>query len=112
MLRDLLEEILASEGVSYEPAVLPVVIRAGAGSARDSLSILDQLLAGSGDEGLTYERAIALLGYTDDEPARRGRRRVRGRGRRARSSGPWTGWSRAATTRGGSPPTCSTGCAT
>jgi DNA polymerase-3 subunit gamma/tau len=66
VLRDLLEEILASEGASYEPAVLPVVIRAGAGSARDSLSILDQLLAGSGDEGLTYERAIMLLGYTDD----------------------------------------------
>ena len=66
VLRELLEEILASEGVSYEPAVLPVVIRAGAGSARDSLSILDQLLAGSGDEGLTYERAITLLGYTDE----------------------------------------------
>src|SRR5438128_7342244 len=55
VLRDLLEEILASEGVAYEPAVLPVVVRAGAGSARDSLSILDQLLAGSGEEGLTYE---------------------------------------------------------
>jgi DNA polymerase-3 subunit gamma/tau len=66
VLRELLEEILASEDVKYEPAVLPVVIRAGAGSARDSLSILDQLLAGSGDEGLTYERAIALLGFTDE----------------------------------------------
>src|SRR5450432_4343072 len=66
VLRELLEGILASEGVSYEPAVLPVVIRAGAGSARDSLSILDQLLAGSGDEGLTYERAFMLLGYTDE----------------------------------------------
>ena len=66
VLRELLEEILASEGVSYEPAVLPVVIRAGAGSARDALSILDQLLAGSGDEGLTYGRAITLLGYTDE----------------------------------------------
>jgi DNA polymerase-3 subunit gamma/tau len=66
VLRGLLEEILASEGVSYEPAVLPVVIRAGAGSARDALSVLDQLLAGSGDGGLTYERAVALLGYTDD----------------------------------------------
>src|SRR6266851_5334916 len=65
VLRGLLEEILASEGVAYEPAVLPVVVRAGAGSARDSLSILDQLLAGSGEEGLTYERAIALLGHTD-----------------------------------------------
>ena len=66
VLRELLEEILASEDVKYEPSVLPVVIRAGAGSARDSLSILDQLLAGSGEEGLTYERAIALLGFTDE----------------------------------------------
>jgi DNA polymerase-3 subunit gamma/tau len=66
VLRALLEEILGAEGVQYEPAVLPVVIRAGAGSARDTLSILDQLLAGSGDEGLTYERAVALLGYTDE----------------------------------------------
>ncbi len=46
--------------------MLPVVVRAGAGSARDSLSVLDQLIAGSGDEGLRYDRAIALLGYTDD----------------------------------------------
>src|SRR5579875_2652287 len=66
VLRGLLEEILASEGVRYEPAVLPVVIRAGAGSARDALSILDQLLAGSDEAGLTYERAVSLLGYTDE----------------------------------------------
>src|SRR5450755_3852868 len=66
VLRGLLEEILASEGVTYEPAVVPVVIRAGAGSARDALSVLDQLLAGSDEAGLTYERAVALLGYTDD----------------------------------------------
>jgi DNA polymerase-3 subunit gamma/tau len=66
VLRGLLEEILASEGAVYEPAVLPVVIRAGAGSARDALSVLDQLLAGSDESGLTYERAVALLGYTDD----------------------------------------------
>jgi DNA polymerase III subunit gamma/tau len=66
VLRGLLEEILANEGVTYEPAVLPVVIRAGAGSARDALSVLDQLLAGSDESGLTYERAVALLGYTDD----------------------------------------------
>jgi len=66
VLRELLEEILGAEGVRYEPDVLPVVVRAGAGSARDSLSVLDQLLAGSGDEGLTYDRAIALLGYTDE----------------------------------------------
>jgi DNA polymerase-3 subunit gamma/tau len=66
VLRGLLEEILAAEGVSYEPAVLPLVVRAGAGSVRDSLSVLDQLAAGAGDEGLTYERTVALLGYTDD----------------------------------------------
>jgi len=66
VLRGLLEEILASEGVKYEPAVLPVVVRAGAGSARDALSILDQLLAGSDESGLTYERAVSLLGYTDE----------------------------------------------
>jgi DNA polymerase-3 subunit gamma/tau len=66
ILRELLEEILASEGVRYEPTVLPVVIRAGAGSVRDSLSVLDQLIAGSDESGLTYARAVALLGYTDD----------------------------------------------
>jgi DNA polymerase III subunit gamma/tau len=66
VLRGLLEEVLAGEGVRYEPAVLPVVVRAGAGSARDALSVLDQLLAGSDDSGLTYERAVALLGYTDE----------------------------------------------
>jgi DNA polymerase-3 subunit gamma/tau len=66
VLRGLLEEILASEGVKYEPAVLPVVVRAGAGSARDALSVLDQLLAGSDEAGLTYDRAVQLLGYTDD----------------------------------------------
>jgi len=66
VLRELLEEILASEKVSYEPAVLPVVIRAGAGSVRDSLSVLDQLIAGSDESGLRYDRAVALLGYTDD----------------------------------------------
>ena len=46
-------------------AVFPLVIRAGGGSARDSLSVLDQLLAGAGPEGVTYERAVALLGVTD-----------------------------------------------
>ena len=65
ILRELLEGILAAEGVSYEPAVLPVVIRAGAGSVRDSLSVLDQLMAGADESGLRYDRAIALLGYTD-----------------------------------------------
>ncbi len=66
ILREHLEQILASEAVPYEPAVLPVVIRAGAGSFRDALSVLDQLLAGADESGLRYDRAIALLGYTDD----------------------------------------------
>ena len=51
--------------MTVEPAVFPLVIRAGGGSARDSLSVLDQLLAGAGPEGVTYGRAVALLGVTD-----------------------------------------------
>jgi DNA polymerase III subunit gamma/tau len=66
VLRELLEQILASEQISYEPTVLPVVIRAGAGSVRDSLSVLDQLIAGSDESGLSYARAVSLLGFTDD----------------------------------------------
>ncbi|PSK95454.1 DNA polymerase-3 subunit gamma/tau [Murinocardiopsis flavida] len=64
-LRELMEQVLTDEGVTFDPAALPLVVRAGAGSARDSLSILDQLLAGSGDDGITREGAVALLGYTD-----------------------------------------------
>ncbi|MFF0573149.1 DNA polymerase III subunit gamma and tau [Streptosporangium saharense] len=66
-LRTLMEEILTSENVPFEPAALPLVVRAGAGSARDSLSILDQLFAGSDDAGITYARAVSLLGYTDGD---------------------------------------------
>jgi DNA polymerase III subunit gamma/tau len=66
ILRELLEEILSAEQIACEPAVLPLVVRAGAGSARDSLSVLDQLLAGAGEEGLRYDRTVALLGYTDE----------------------------------------------
>jgi DNA polymerase-3 subunit gamma/tau len=64
-LRQLLSDILAREGVSYEPEALQLVIRAGAGSVRDSLSVLDQLLAGADESGLTYEKTAFLLGYTD-----------------------------------------------
>ncbi|MEY9214328.1 DNA polymerase III subunit gamma and tau [Thermobifida halotolerans] len=64
-LRELMEEILTEEGVPYDPAALPLVVRAGGGSARDSLSILDQLLAGSDERGITREGAVQLLGYTD-----------------------------------------------
>ncbi|MDF5756080.1 DNA polymerase III subunit gamma and tau [Spongiactinospora sp. TRM90649] len=66
-LRALLEEILTSESVPFEPPALPLVVRAGAGSARDSLSILDQLMAGADDAGITYARAVSLLGYTDGD---------------------------------------------
>ena len=64
-LRGLLESICGDEGVKVEPAVYPLVLRAGGGSARDTLSVMDQLLAGAGDQGVTYERAISLLGVTD-----------------------------------------------
>ena len=64
-LRTMLERLCAQEGVTVEPAVLPLVIRAGGGSARDTLSMLDQLLAGAGPEGVTYRSAVALLGVTD-----------------------------------------------
>ncbi|WP_080793041.1 DNA polymerase III subunit gamma and tau [Corynebacterium pacaense] len=64
-MRGLLERTCRSEGIAVEDAVFPLVIRAGGGSPRDSLSVLDQLLAGSGPEGLTYQRALPLLGVTD-----------------------------------------------
>jgi DNA polymerase III subunit gamma/tau len=65
VMSELLEDVLNSEGVPFEQTVLPLVVRAGGGSARDSLSILDQLLAGSDADGIRYDRAVALLGYTD-----------------------------------------------
>ena len=65
VMRELVEGILGAEGVPFDPAVLPLVVRAGAGSARDTLSIVDQLLAGSDETGIKYDRAVALLGYTD-----------------------------------------------
>ncbi|WP_296392142.1 DNA polymerase III subunit gamma and tau, partial [Williamsia sp.] len=65
VMRGLLEKICGQEGVQVAPPVFPLVIRAGGGSPRDSLSVLDQLLAGAGDDGVTYERALALLGVTD-----------------------------------------------
>ena len=64
-LRGLLERICAEESAVVAPAVFPLVLRAGGGSARDTLSVLDQLMAGAGPEGVTYERAVALLGVTD-----------------------------------------------
>ena len=59
-----LELLCTQENVPVAPGVLSLVIRAGGGSVRDSLSVLDQLMAGAGPTGLDYELAVALLGYT------------------------------------------------
>ena len=60
-----LEKLCGEENVPVESGVLQLVIRAGGGSVRDSLSILDQLIAGANTEsGISYDRAVALLGYT------------------------------------------------
>lgn len=64
-MRQLVERTVAAEGVTVDEDVYPLVIRAGGGSPRDTLSILDQLLAGAGSDGLTYELALPLLGVTD-----------------------------------------------
>ncbi|GAA4217338.1 DNA polymerase III subunit gamma and tau [Actinocatenispora rupis] len=64
-MRAHLERVCGLEGVQVDPAVYPLVVRAGGGSVRDSMSIMDQLLAGAGDEGVTYQRAVGLLGVTD-----------------------------------------------
>ena len=60
-----LESICKSEGIKVAKGVIPLVVRASGGSVRDALSVLGQLLAGAGAEGVTYEIAIQLLGYTD-----------------------------------------------
>jgi DNA polymerase-3 subunit gamma/tau len=61
------EQLCGQEGVEVEKGVLPLVVRAGGGSPRDTLSLLDQLIAGSEDAQVTYARAVALLGYTHAE---------------------------------------------
>ena len=60
-----LEEVCAAEHVQVGEGVMPLVVRAGGGSARDSMSVLDQLMAGAGEDGLDFPTAIALLGFTD-----------------------------------------------
>ena len=65
VMRGLLGAICTAEGIAVEPTVLPLVVRAGGGSARDALSVLDQLIAGSGPGGVQYARAVGLLGVTD-----------------------------------------------
>ena len=60
-----LEKICEAEGVKVAKGVIPLVVRASGGSVRDALSVLGQLLAGAGSEGVSYEIAIQLLGFTD-----------------------------------------------
>jgi DNA polymerase-3 subunit gamma/tau len=64
-MRGLIERICAQEDVVVDDAVYPLVIRAGGGSPRDTLSVLDQLLAGAEGNRVTYQRALGLLGATD-----------------------------------------------
>ena len=66
---DILDGYLAhlcqAEGVQVGPGVFPLVTRAGGGSVRDTLSVMDQLIGGAVDGEVDYQRAVALLGYTD-----------------------------------------------
>ena len=64
-LQDHLQKVCDEEGVKVEKGVLPLVVRASGGSVRDALSVLGQLLAGAGKDGVTYEIAVQLLGFTD-----------------------------------------------
>jgi DNA polymerase-3 subunit gamma/tau len=65
-LADYMATLCEAEGVAIEPAALPLVVRAGAGSVRDSLSVLDQLIGGADADGVTYQLAVSLLGFTPD----------------------------------------------
>jgi len=65
ILGEHLEKLCQAEDVKVEKGVIPLVVRASGGSVRDALSILGQLLAGAGKDGVTYEIAVQLLGYTD-----------------------------------------------
>src|SRR5690349_1487186 len=66
LLSAYLSELCEKEHVAIEAAALPLVVRAGAGSARDTLSVLDQLMGGAGPSGITYDLAAGLLGFTPD----------------------------------------------
>jgi len=65
ILSDHLEKICEQEGIKVAKGVISLVVRSSGGSVRDALSVLGQLLAGAGSDGVTYEIAVALLGYTD-----------------------------------------------
>ncbi|CAN2227949.1 DnaX DNA polymerase III, gamma/tau subunits [Candidatus Nanopelagicaceae bacterium] len=65
ILAEHLEKICKEEGATVAKGVIPLVVRASGGSVRDALSVLGQLLAGAGPDGVSYEIAIQLLGFTD-----------------------------------------------
>jgi DNA polymerase III subunit gamma/tau len=65
VLQEYLQHLCDLEKVEVGPGVLPMVVRAGAGSVRDALSVLDQLMGGAGEDGVTHAYAASLLGYTD-----------------------------------------------
>ena len=64
-LAEHMEKICKEEGATVAKGVIPLVVRASGGSVRDALSVLGQLLAGAGPDGVSYEIAIQLLGFTD-----------------------------------------------
>ncbi|MBU6347267.1 MAG: DNA polymerase III subunit gamma and tau [Actinomycetales bacterium] len=66
VLQEHLQGLCVSEGVAAEPAALALVARAGAGSVRDSQSVLGQIIAGAGPDGITYSETVAQLGFTDE----------------------------------------------
>jgi DNA polymerase III subunit gamma/tau len=65
-LSDYLQKLCDQEGVRVDPAALPLVVRAGGGSARDTMSVLDQLIGGAGPDGVTHQLATGLLGFTPE----------------------------------------------
>ena len=65
ILAEHMEKICKEEGATVDKGVIPLVVRASGGSVRDALSVLGQLLAGAGPDGVSYEIAIQLLGFTD-----------------------------------------------
>jgi DNA polymerase-3 subunit gamma/tau len=64
ILGDYVVTLCERDGITIEPTAVPLIVRAGGGSVRDSLSVLDQLMGGSGPDGVTYSLTTALLGYT------------------------------------------------
>jgi DNA polymerase-3 subunit gamma/tau len=66
MLGEYVTQLCGSEGVEIEQSAVPLVVRAGGGSVRDTLSVLDQLIGGSDDSGVTHALAASLLGFTPD----------------------------------------------